>query len=60
MYRAVEHQIDDSAVGAVDRIFTDDLGWMFTRDEVREYGIDGTPRRSEATAWSPGGYWLRR
>jgi hypothetical protein len=31
----------DCAVGAVDRIFTDDLGWMFTRNEVREYGIDG-------------------
>ena len=41
MYRAVEHQVDDSAVGVVDRIFTDELGWMFTRNEVREYGIDG-------------------
>jgi hypothetical protein len=41
MYRAAAHQVDDSAVGAVDRIFTDDLGWMFTRNEVREYGIDG-------------------
>ena len=41
MYQAAEHQVDDSAVGAVDRIFTDDLGWMFTRNEVREYGIDG-------------------
>jgi hypothetical protein len=25
----------------VDRIFTDELGWMFTRNQVREYGIDG-------------------
>lgn len=41
MYRAAEHHVDDSAMGVVDRVFTDDLGWMFTRNEVREYGIDG-------------------
>lgn len=41
MYRAPEHRVDDSAVGTVGRIFTDELGWMFTRNEVREYGIDG-------------------
>ena len=28
-------------MGEVDRIFTDELGWMFTRNQVREYGIDG-------------------
>jgi Domain of unknown function (DUF4365) len=41
MYRAAEHRVGDSALGAVDRIFSDELGWMFTRNEVREYGIDG-------------------
>jgi hypothetical protein len=41
MYRAAEHRVDDSALGAVGRIFSDELGWMFTRNEVREYGIDG-------------------
>lgn len=41
MYRAAEHRADDSAMGEVDRIFTDELGWMFTRNQVREYGIDG-------------------
>jgi hypothetical protein len=41
MYRAAEHRADDSAMGKVDRIFTDELGWMFTRNQVREYGIDG-------------------
>ena len=41
MRRAPEHQIDDSTVGAVGRIFTDVLGWMFTPNPVREYGIDG-------------------
>ena len=41
MYRAAEHRADDSAMGEVDRIFTDKLGWMFTRNQVREYGIDG-------------------
>lgn len=28
-------------MGTVDRILTDELGWMFTPNEVREYGIDG-------------------
>ena len=41
MYRAAEHRADDSAIGEVDRIFTDELGWMFTRNQMREYGIDG-------------------
>ena len=41
MYRAAERRADDSAMGEVDRIFTDELGWMFTRNQVREYGIDG-------------------
>jgi hypothetical protein len=41
MYRAAEHRADDSAMGEVDRIFTDELGWMFTRNQMREYGIDG-------------------
>src|SRR5580693_4458936 len=41
MYRAAEHGADDSAMGEVDRIFADELGWMFTRNQVREYGIDG-------------------
>jgi hypothetical protein len=41
MYRAAEHRADDSAMGEADRIFTDELGWMFTRNQVREYGIDG-------------------
>jgi hypothetical protein len=41
MRRAPEHRVDDSAVGTVGRVFTDRLGWMFTRNEVREYGIDG-------------------
>lgn len=41
MLRAPEHQVDDSAVGVVERIFTDELGWMFTRNPAREYGIDG-------------------
>ena len=41
MYQAAEHRADDSAMGEVDRIFTDELGWMFTRNQVREYGIDG-------------------
>jgi hypothetical protein len=36
MYRAAEHRADDSAMGEVDRIFTDELGWMFTRNQVRE------------------------
>jgi Domain of unknown function (DUF4365) len=41
MYRAPAHQVDDSSVGTVKRIFNDELGWMFTPNEVREYGIDG-------------------
>jgi Domain of unknown function (DUF4365) len=41
MYRASAHRVDDSAVGAVNRAFTDELGWMFTPSKVREYGIDG-------------------
>jgi hypothetical protein len=41
MYRAAKHRADDNAMGEVDRIFTDELGWMFTRNQVREYGIDG-------------------
>ena len=41
MLRAVEHQVDDSAVGAVERIVTNEIGWIFTRNQVREYGIDG-------------------
>jgi hypothetical protein len=36
MYQAAEHRADDSAMGEVDRIFTDELGWMFTRNQVRE------------------------
>jgi hypothetical protein len=43
--RAPAHQIDDTTVGAVGRIFTDELGWMFTPNQAREYGIDGHARR---------------
>ena len=41
MRRAPAHQIDETTVGAVGRIFTDELGWMFTANQAREYGIDG-------------------
>lgn len=41
MRRAPEHQVDDSTVGVVDRLFTNELRWIFTRNQVREYGIDG-------------------
>ena len=41
MRRAPEHQVDDSTVGTVGRIFTDELRWIFTPTSVREYGIDG-------------------
>jgi hypothetical protein len=41
MRRAPQHQVDDTAVGVVDRIFTDELQWLYTRNQAREYGIDG-------------------
>jgi hypothetical protein len=41
MLRAAEHAVDDTSVGIVARIVENDLGWLFTRSQAREYGIDG-------------------
>lgn len=41
MYWAPEHQVDDTAVGVVSRIFTNEIRWIFNPSEKREYGIDG-------------------
>ena len=49
MYRAAERRADDSAMGEVDRIFTDELGWMFTRNQVREYGMESFPAALRGT-----------
>jgi len=41
MRRAAGHAVDATSVGIVGRIVEDGLGWIFTRSEAREYGIDG-------------------
>jgi Domain of unknown function (DUF4365) len=41
MRRAPEHRVNSSFVAVVYRIFTNELGWNFTRNQVPEYGIDG-------------------
>jgi hypothetical protein len=44
MYQAAEHRADDSAMGEVDRIFTDELGWMFTAIRCASTASMDTPK----------------
>ena len=70
MRRAAEHQVDDTSVGVVERIFTDELRWIYTRNQAREYGIDGRAEvvtsdgivtgRLLATQVKGGASWFRR
>jgi len=70
MRRAPEHQVDDTSVGVVERIFTDELRWIYTRNQAREYGIDGRAEvvttdgivtgRLLATQVKGGASWFRR
>ena len=40
MLRALEHAVDDTAVGIVSRIIENELGWLFTRLGYR-LGVSG-------------------
>ena len=69
MRRAAGHAVDATSVGIVGRIVEDGLGWIFTRSEAREYGIDGYAEvvtggivtgRLLALQIKGGPYWFRR